>query len=465
VTTLSSAGRRPASNLVLVLAAGSLVTALSLGVRSTFGLFLDPVVDTFASGRGAFALAIAIQNLAWGLSQPIAGAIADRYGTARVLLVGAVLYSLGLVLMSQSSSAGTLWLSVGFLVGVANGAASFSVVLAAVGRMAGPARRSMALGVVSAMGSVGQFLLIPLVRWMIDDAGWRSTALLLGAVVLLAMVGTPLLRGRASDQSIDDEGSAPAVPLGQELRRARASVSYWLLNLGFFVCGFHVTYIATHLASYAEDIGQTRATAATALSLIGLFNVAGSLAAGWLGGRFSKTRLLSGIYGARAVVIAAFVVVPTTPTTVMVFGAAMGVLWLSTVPLTSGIVASQFGTAHSGTLFGIVFLSHQIGAFIGAWMGGTLSDRFGSYTPAWWVAVALGVMAAVVHWFIDEGPQPEPTGTGLDPVLHLGPAAVVVVVSLGSAAALGSSVSSPESGDGLWCPLHPIVVAFADPPP
>jgi MFS family permease len=165
------------------------------------------------------------------------------------------------------------------------------------------------------------------------------------------------------------------------------------------------------------------------------------------------------------VVIAAFVVVPTTPTTVMVFGAAMGVLWLSTVPLTSGIVASQFGTAHSGTLFGIVFLSHQIGAFIGAWMGGTLSDRFGSYTPAWWVAVALGVMAAVVHWFIDEGPQPEPTGTGLDPVLHLGPAAVVVVVSLGSAAALGSSVPSPESGDGLWCPLHPIVVAFADPPP
>lgn len=402
----------------MVLVAGGLVTALSLGVRSTFGLFLDPVIETLDSDRGTFALAIAVQNLAWGLSQPLAGAIADRFGTARVLVAGVAVYAAGLVLMAATTSAGTLWLSAGLLVGVANGAASFSVVLAAVGRMAGPERRSMALGVVSALGSLGQFVLVPAARWFIDDIGWEQTALGLAAVVLVAALVSPVLRGSAADQTTDLETGQPSVPLGQELRRAGRSRSYLLLNLAFFVCGFHVTFIATHLASYAEDVGQTRNLAAVSLSLIGLFNVAGSLAAGWLGGRFSKTKLLTGIYSARAIVIAAFILAPVSPTTIVFFGAGMGLLWLSTVPLTSGIVASQFGTAHSGTLFGIVFLAHQIGAFIGAWIGGASSVRFDSYLPSWWVAVGLGIMAAVLHLMIDEGPQP--TGSGRVPSMARG---------------------------------------------
>lgn len=452
----------------LLLVAGSFIASLSLGVRSTFGLFLDPVIDTLQTGRGSFALAIAVQNLFWGLSQPIAGAVADRFGTARVLIVGAIAYAGGLVLMAASTSTGTLVLSAGVVIGLANGAASFTVVLAAVGRMVSPERRSLALGVVSAMGSVGQFLLVPTARWLIDSAGWEETAVGLAAVILAIIVFAPWLRGRSADQTRAEDTVEDAVPLRQELRRARHARSYQLLNLAFFVCGFHVTFIATHLTSYAEELGQTRGIAATALALIGLFNVAGSLAAGALGARFSKTRLLSIIYASRAVVITAFVLVPPSPAAIVVFGAAIGLLWLSTVPLTSAIVVNQFGTAHAGTLFGIVFLSHQLGAFVGAWMGGTLTDRFGTYEPVWWVAVGLGMFAAVVHLVIDEGPapQPPPPVHGAAPIL--GPAAVVMVtagLAVGSAAGTASarSADDPAATDSLhrsayFCPLHPVIV-------
>jgi predicted MFS family arabinose efflux permease len=443
--------------------AGSIITSLSLGVRSTFGLFLDPVVDTIGTGRGAFATAIAVQNLLWGLSQPVAGAVADRFGTARVLVVGAVGYAAGLVLMATSTTSGGLVLSAGVVIGIANGAASFAVVLAAVGRMVPAAKRSMALGIVSAMGSVGQFVLVPSARWLIDSAGWEEAAMALALVILAVAAFAPWLKGRSADQAPPDPQAPEAtpVPLSRELRRAAHSRSFRLLNVAFFVCGFHVTFIATHLASYAEDVGQTRGVAATALALIGLFNIAGSLAAGALGARYSKSRLLTVIYAARAVVITAFVLIPPSPATIVGFGAAIGLLWLATVPLTSAIVVGQFGTTHAGTLFGIVFLSHQLGAFGGAWMGGTLADRVGSYEPVWWVAVGLGVMAALVHLVIDEGPQPEPPPRLAVAPPILGPAAVVVVavgLALGSATATSAAAPGHGATDGptvLFCPLHP----------
>ena len=467
MTAVDTAVQRRRIPLWLLLTAGSVITSLSLGVRSTFGLFLDPVVDTIGTGRGAFATAIAVQNLLWGLSQPVAGAVADRFGAARVLVGGAVAYALGLVLMAASTGPGTLLLSTGVLIGLANGAASFAVVLAAVGRMVRPEKRSLALGIVSAMGSVGQFVLIPVAESLIDNAGWESTAVVLAVVILAVALFAPWLRGRSADQAPPDPdpSAPPPVPLAAELRRAAHSRSYRLLNLAFFVCGFHVTFIATHLAPYSEDVGQTRAVAATALALIGLFNIVGSLTAGALGQRYSKSRLLSVIYGARAVVITGFVLLPASPASIVVFGALMGLLWLATVPLTSAIVAGQFGTTHSGTLFGIVFLSHQLGAFGGAWMGGTLADRIGSYDPAWWVAVGLGVLAAVVHLVIDEGPQPEPPPRVAAAPRILGPAAVVVVAvggltagSMAAAEPSGPAADATAAHGPFFCPLHPVAL-------
>jgi len=469
--------RRPVP-LALLVVAGGLITAASLGARSTFGLFLDPLVTTIGTGRSTFALAVAIQNLAWGLSQPFAGAIADRFGTARVLSAGAVIYALGLVMLANASSPGAVYVSIGLVVGIGTGAASFAVVLAAVGRMAPPHRRSMALGVASAMGSLGQLGLIPLFRWLIDSISWREAALWLAATVLSVVVFAPLLRGRSADQAARATGGAgsaatlaaaaePKVALRHELRRAAHSRAFRLLNLGFFVCGFHVTFIGTHLASYAVDVGQPRSVAANALAVIGLFNIFGSLLAGALGARYAKRKLLSIIYGTRAVVFTVFMIMPHTTTSFLVFGAAMGVLWLSTVPLTSGIVANQFGTAHAGTLFGIVFLSHQLGAFIGAWMGGTLADRLHSYNPVWWIGVGLGVMAAIVHLLIDEGPQPDvPAAPERRLVTRPAFGAAVVVGGLGLAGVIGAlhatATAAEAAGPGaagtstaaMFCPLH-----------
>ncbi len=454
--------RRP---LWLVIAAGGVITAISLGIRSTFGLFLDPVVETLGTDRGTFALAIAIQQIVWGLSQPVAGAVSDRFGAARTLAAGSVLYAVALVLMSTASGTGMLILSAGFLTGLSVGAASFAVVLSAVGRMVPPTRRPMALGIVSAVGSLGQFVLIPIVRARIDASSWESTAVVLAVVAVSAAVFAPAVRGRAADFVTADVTSDPAArPLRTELRRAARARPYLLLNGAFFVCGFHVTFIATHLPSYSEDLGQAGTAASTALALVGLFNVFGSLAAGWLGVRYSNTRLLAGIYGLRALVITTFMLVPASGGLTIVFGAAMGVLWLSTVPLTSAMVTTQFGTAHAGTLFGIVFLSHQVGAFAGAWMGGELADATGSYDSSWWIAVALGVMAMLLHLMITDGPVPDaPPATG--PVRVAPAAAAVVLVALAAASiagALGRAEARAEeaaasSGDPpvAYCVLHP----------
>lgn len=453
MTTVSVANN-PRLPLWSVIAIGGVITAVSLGVRSTFGVLFDPITTDLDLGRGAFALAIAIQQLVWGVSQPVAGAISDRFGAARTLGAGCLLYGVALALMSQASTSIELVLTGGLLVGVAIGAASFAVVLSSVGRMVSPERRSVALGVVSAVGSLGQFALVPFAQWRLDASNWQNVTVMLGLVVFATVVLSPALRGRASDfPQPGADSTAAKRTLKEELRRASSSRDYLMLNAAFFVCGFHVTFIGTHLIAYAGDLGQDASTASQALAVVGLFNVFGSLAAGFLGARYSNTKLLSGIYGARAVVITVFLLVPSSPTMTLIFGALIGLLWLSTVPLTSAMVTTQFGTDHAGSLFGIVFLSHQLGAFLGAWSGGAVSEATDSYVPVWWVAVGLGVLAAVIHLGINEGPVPEPPpsapGLRIRPATGMASIVVIGVAIAGVAAAFAPLSAAAEDAGQL----------------
>lgn len=416
-------------------AAGGVVTAVSLGVRSTFGILLEPIADGLGTGTGSIAIAIAVQNLMWGVSQPIAGAISDRWGAARTLAGGGALYLAAMLLMSTADTPGMILLSGGFLAGIATGAASFSVALSAVGRMAPPERRSFLLGLVSAIGSLGQFVLVPISSWHVERNDWQDTAVLLAVVLIAIVVVAPAIM--SSPIIRDEPGDAePGRPLRAELRRARHSRSYLMLNGAFFVCGFHVTFIGVFLPGYAEDSGLASSTASTALALIGLFNVFGSLLVGLLGQRIAFTHILAAIYGLRAVVITAYILVPISATSTIVFGAAIGLLWLATVPMTSAIVTQQFGPAHAGTLFGIVFLSHQLGSFLGASLGGELVDATDSYLAMWWISVALGVLAMALHLMIDESPVPEPPPPGEAglPVVPAGAAAVFLVAGLSTVA-------------------------------
>lgn len=437
-----------------VVVAGGAVASISLGVRSTFGVFLDPIAETVGSGRGAIALAVAIQNLLWGLTQPLAGAVSDRFGAARTIALGIVLWCASMLLLSTATTPGMVLVSGGFLAGLAVGAASFSVILSSIGRMVPAEKRTLTLGVVSAVGSLGQFVLVPLAQSRIDATSWQTTAVILAIIALTAIVFTPALRGKAAD--FPDLSAPHAAPrtLGQEFKRATSNRSFQYLNAAFFVCGFHVTFIGVHLPAYVGDLGQPTSSGSRALALIGLFNVVGSLAAGVLGSRYSNTRLLAGIYGLRAVVISVFVLVPASTTTTLLFGVAIGTLWLATVPLTGAIVSKQFGTAHSGALFGLVFLSHQIGSFIGAYVGGEVVDRVGSYDLMWWTAVVLGIAATGMHLMIDESPVLDDDVPPQSKV-RLAPAAIVVVLGLG----IFSAVMHPavtEAAEGplpLYCHL------------
>ena len=381
----------------LVISAGCLIALLTFGVRSGFGLFLEPMSSDLGWGREVFALAIAIQNLLWGLGQPFAGALADRYGAGRVLASGGILYALGLVLMAYTSTPLMLYMSAGVLVGLALSGAAFGIVLAAITRIVSEEKRSWALGMGTAAGSLGQFLLTPLGQAFLSAYGW-STALLL--LSLLAFAVVPLAGVLAGKPQISGAGVQQS--LRQALKEAGGHASYWYLIAGFFVCGFHVAFIQTHLPAYLKDMGMTGGIGAWAISLVGLFNIIGAYTAGILGGKYSKKYLLSFLYFARAVVIALFILLPVSPLTVYLFSAAIGLLWLSTVPLTSGLVAFMFGPRYMATLFGIVFFSHQIGAFLGVWLGGMLFDTTGSYSVVWWIGVALGVMAGLIHWPIRE---------------------------------------------------------------
>lgn len=381
----------------VVLACGCLVLVLAMGVRSTSGIFLQPM--TMANGwtRATFSLAIALQNLVWGLGAPFFGAWADKYGAGRTLVACAILYALGLVWMAYAPTALELALSAGVLVGLGISGTTFGVVLAVMARAVSAEKRSLALGLGGAAGSMGQFLMLPIGQGLIDGVGWQ-TALVMHALIAALIV--PLAAGVAGKNPVVHGAQS----LGDAVRQAGRDKSFHLLFWGYFVCGFQVVFIALHLPPYVVDKGLPAKVGVAALALVGLFNIVGSFASGWLGGRFTKKYLLALIYAARSVVIGLFLLAPLSATSVYVFAAAIGLLWLSTVPLTNGLVGYRYGVKYMATLSGIVFLGHQIGSFFGAWLGGKIFDMTGSYDAAWGLMVVAGVWAAFVHLPIREAP-------------------------------------------------------------
>jgi MFS family permease len=383
----------------VMLAAGAALLAISLGIRHTFGLFLAPMSRDNGWTREVFALAMAIQNLVWGAAQPFAGRIADRFGAGKTILAGALLYVAGLVMMASSHTVAALtW--AGLLVGLGLSGTTMAVVFGAVARSTPPSRRSLAFGVAMAVGSLGQFAMLPGALSAIETLGWATTLLALAA---LGAVMAPLSSALFERPAAPTPGER-ALSFREVLAEALSHRGFWLLSFGFFVCGFHVVFIATHLPAYLADRGLSARTGAVVLALVGLFNVGGSYVAGLLGGRMSKPGVLVAIYGLRAVVIAAFVTVPLTETTAYAFGAAMGLLWLSTVPLTNGTVAAVFGVTNLSTLGGVVFFFHQIGAFLGGWLGGRVYVMTGSYDAVWWISVGLAVAAALFNVPVREVP-------------------------------------------------------------
>ena len=379
----------------LALTLGGIIAALAFGIRSGFGLYLGPISQEFGYGFEVFAFSLAIQNLIWGLAQPFAGALADRYGPFKAIAIGTVLYSAGTITLSFADTPGLFHLSAGVLVGAALAGTSFGIILGAVGQLFPPERRSWALGVTGAAGSLGQFLFVPGGQVLLEAVGWSNSALILGVVALLMLpLGLVFLKARPA-ASIATRSTQT---IGAALHEAFVYPSFWFLCAGFFVCGFHVAYIAVHLPSFVVDLGFSARVGAWALGLVGLFNIIGSYLAGVLGSKFPKKYLLSSLYFGRSIVMTGFVLLPPSELLVYVFAGTMGLLWLSTVPLTSGLVADIFGPRYMSTIFGIVFLSHQIGAFLGAWLGGYVHDALGSYDLVWWIAVALGLFSAIVHW-------------------------------------------------------------------
>ncbi|QBF28010.1 MFS transporter [Pseudomonas tructae] len=381
-----------------ILLGAALILALSLGVRHGFGLFLAPMSADFGWGRGVFAFAIALQNLIWGLAQPFAGALADRLGAAKVVLVGGILYAVGLVLMGMSDSALSLSLSAGLLIGIGLSGTSFSVILGVVGRAVPAEKRSMAMGIASAAGSFGQFAMLPGTLGLIGWLGWSAALLVLGLLVAFIVPLVGLLR----DRPLPSDGNEQT--LGQALREACSHSGFWLLALGFFVCGFQVVFIGVHLPAYLVDQHLPATIGTTVLALVGLFNIVGTYTAGWLGGRMSKPRLLTALYLLRAVVIVLFLWAPITAFSAYLFGIAMGLLWLSTVPLTNGTVATLFGVRNLSMLGGIVFLFHQLGAFLGGWLGGVVYDQTGNYDLVWQISILLSLLAAALNWPVRERP-------------------------------------------------------------
>ncbi len=386
----------------LIISAGALVALLTFGPRSAMGFFQLPMLADTGWDRSTFGLAMAIQNLAWGLGQPIFGAIADKWGTGRVLTFSGLLYAAGLALMSTAHSESILHLSGGVMVGLAVGAGSFGIILSAFARNVTPEQRSFAFGIGTAAGSAGMFLFAPLSQALISTYGW-SDSLVIMAVMMLAipLLAIPL---RGNSSSGTQAQATFKQTAGEALKEAFGHRGYLLLTSGFFVCGFQVAFITAHFPAYLRDIGIDARYAVIAMALIGFFNVIGSLSAGVIGQRYSKPYFLAYIYIARSVAVTAFLLLPQSPLSVIIFAIVMGLLWLSTVPPTNGLVAIMFGTRHLGMLGGVVFLSHQVGSFLGVWMGGYLYDQLGSYNMVWWFGVALGIFAAIVHWPIQEKP-------------------------------------------------------------
>ena len=383
------------SRSAVVICAAAVLISLTMGVRQTFGLFLSPLGEELSLSRESFSAAVALQNLLWGFLSPVFGGLADRFGAAKAAFGGALLYVGGLLCMSFAGDGATVALGQG-LVGMGIAGAGFSVALGAVGKTVAPEKRVFALGVVTAAGSFGQFAIVPLAQQFIAHFGWRGALVGLAAVAALMAPAAAFLRAPRSALA---PASDPAIAV---TRAALSNRSFVLLTAGFFVCGFQVVFIATHLPAYLGDLGMAPIVASVALMLVGLFNIFGSLGCGWLGDRCSKKNSLLWFYLLRSVVIAGFVLLPASPASAIVFGALIGFLWLGTVPLTSGLVAVFFGARHMSMLYGIVFVSHQLGSALGAWLSGYLYEQTGSYDSAWMLAIALGIVAAALHYPIRE---------------------------------------------------------------
>ncbi|MGE4371408.1 MAG: MFS transporter [Xanthobacter sp.] len=421
--TRASAPPQPAASssglstraVMVIISAGCAIAMLTFGPRAVFGLFLVPMSNDLGWGRDVFGLAVAVQNLLWGIGSPFAGAIADRFGIVRVLCVGALVYGAGLVLMSWSMTPGTLYLSAGVLVGFGLSAASFNLVLAAFGKLLPHRWKPLGFGAATAAGSFGQFLFPPLTSGLIHSVGWQETLVFFGLVLLLVIPLSFALatRGTAQEEQQGESADTSAakaaeMSAGATFSHAVRYPSFVFLVLGFFTCGFQLAFVTVHLPAYLVDAGMSLEVGAATLALIGLCNIVGSLSAGYLSGRMSRKWLLAWIYAARGVAIIAFLLVPVSPLSCYLFGAVLGLLWLSTVPPTSSLVMMMFGTRYMAMLYGFAFFSHQVGGFIGVYLGGELYERTGSYDWVWWGAVALSFASAIINLPIRERPAPAP---------------------------------------------------------
>ena len=394
--------QQPAKQLSMnqVLLCGAMIVTLSMGIRHGFGLWLQPITMDRGWTRETFAMAMAVQNLAWGMAGPFAGMLADRYGAFRVLVAGSALYAGGLVLMALSTSGAAFLGSAGLVLGMAQSGTTYAVVYGVIGRNVAPEKRSMAMGIAAAAGSFGQFLMVPVENWLIGHWGWQNALFMLGCLALAIM---PLALG-LKEPALVNGTARPQQSIVAALKEAFGNPSFRWLTAGYFVCGFQVVFIGVHMPSYLKDHGMAPQVATAALALIGLFNVFGTFLAGWLGQRMPKRHILSTIYLARSVAIVIFITAPLTPWSVYIFASVMGFLWLSTVPPTNAVVAQIFGVQYMSMLGGVVFFSHQVGSFMGVWLGGRLYDTTGSYDVVWWIAVALGVFAALANMPVREAP-------------------------------------------------------------
>ncbi|MGI8524774.1 MAG: MFS transporter [Pseudolabrys sp.] len=390
---------------LVIMTCGCIIGALSFGPRASLGLFLTPMSETLGWSRNVFSLALAIQAIVWGIGQPIAGMLADRFGSLRVLFGGSLLYFAGLVLMTYASTPGVLDLTAGVIAGFGIAGTSFNLVIAAFGKLLPPTWRMQAFGAGTAASSFGQFLFSPLAVALMRYVDWQHALIIIASTTLII---APLSLAVRTKQNVSSAG--PDVPREQDLRHALGEAfghrSYVLLALGFFTCGFQLFFITIHLPSFLVDRGLTIVDGAWTIGFIGLFNIFGSFASGWLGARMPKRYLLAIIYLLRSAAIAAFILLPITSLSAMIFGGTMGILWLSTVPPTSGLVALMFGTRWMSTLFGFVFLAHQVGGFLGAWLGGLMFERTGSYDLVWWLSIGFGVLSALINLPIVEKPVP-----------------------------------------------------------
>ena len=393
----------PQYRWVLIMLSGAALVSITLGIRQVFGLFLIPISTELNSGVQIFSLAIAAQNLVWGASSPLFGAVADKYGAWRVAAFGLLVFAAGLLSMAMVVNEAGIFLGQ-ILIGIGIGSAGISIAVGAVARAAPPAKRSLAMGLVTSFGSFGQFALVPVTQIFMTEHGWQFALVMLSALSASMIAVSLGLRTPAGRASPPVEGAV--LTTGAALRQATSSRDYILLTVGFFVCGLQLVFITTHLPTYLRDAGLSAEIAGWSLSLIGLFNIVGAFICGWLGGVMSKKKALASVYLLRGLVIVAFITVPASPFMALFFGAAMGLLWLGTIPLTSGLIVTFFGPRHLSMLYGLVFFSHQIGSFVGAWLGGLWYDMFGNYEAMWWLNAAAGLFAFIVNWAIRE-PQPD----------------------------------------------------------